>query len=271
MRRSRLADGRIVDRHSGSLYDVQRQYLGRVWFFRDITEKQARRRTHRRHGAHRFAHRPAQPRRLPRPPRPGIRARAAQPHAFRRALSRPRPLQGHQRHARPSDRRPALARGQRAAEANACAKPTWWRVSAATNSRCCRSISATTPTASRRWRARSATSSPGPYADRRQPGDHQRQHRRGALSRRHRRHRRHDDEGGSRPLPRQERGPQPVPLPRRRARRGDARTRDHHRGFAARDRARRARAVLSAAGGARIHGRSSGWKRSSAGTTRPAA
>ncbi len=33
------ADGRIVDRHSGSLYDAQRNYLGRVWFFRDITEQ----------------------------------------------------------------------------------------------------------------------------------------------------------------------------------------------------------------------------------------
>ena len=33
------ADGRIVDRHSGSLYDAQRNYLGRVWFFRDITER----------------------------------------------------------------------------------------------------------------------------------------------------------------------------------------------------------------------------------------
>jgi diguanylate cyclase (GGDEF)-like protein/PAS domain S-box-containing protein len=34
-----LKDGRIIDRHSGSLYDEQRKYLGRVWFFRDITEK----------------------------------------------------------------------------------------------------------------------------------------------------------------------------------------------------------------------------------------
>ena len=34
-----LADGRIVDRHSGSLYDAQHKYLGRVWFFRDITEQ----------------------------------------------------------------------------------------------------------------------------------------------------------------------------------------------------------------------------------------
>jgi diguanylate cyclase (GGDEF)-like protein/PAS domain S-box-containing protein len=33
-----LVDGRIVDRHSGSLYDAQRKHLGRVWFFRDITE-----------------------------------------------------------------------------------------------------------------------------------------------------------------------------------------------------------------------------------------
>ena len=34
-----LKDGRVVERHSGSLYDTQRKYLGRVWFFRDITEK----------------------------------------------------------------------------------------------------------------------------------------------------------------------------------------------------------------------------------------
>ncbi len=30
-------DGRIIDRHSDSLYDPQRKYLGRVWFFRDVT------------------------------------------------------------------------------------------------------------------------------------------------------------------------------------------------------------------------------------------
>jgi diguanylate cyclase (GGDEF)-like protein/PAS domain S-box-containing protein len=34
-----LEDGRIIDRHSGSLYDAQQKYLGRVWFFRDITAK----------------------------------------------------------------------------------------------------------------------------------------------------------------------------------------------------------------------------------------
>jgi diguanylate cyclase (GGDEF)-like protein/PAS domain S-box-containing protein len=32
------ADGRIVERHSGSLYDTHDKYLGRVWFFRDITQ-----------------------------------------------------------------------------------------------------------------------------------------------------------------------------------------------------------------------------------------
>ena len=32
-------DGRIIERHSGPLYDKQQTYLGRVWFFRDITEK----------------------------------------------------------------------------------------------------------------------------------------------------------------------------------------------------------------------------------------
>ena len=34
-----VADGRIIERQSASLYDPQRKYLGRVWFFRDITEK----------------------------------------------------------------------------------------------------------------------------------------------------------------------------------------------------------------------------------------
>ena len=33
------ADGRTIERHSGSLYDSKQKYLGRVWFFRDITEK----------------------------------------------------------------------------------------------------------------------------------------------------------------------------------------------------------------------------------------
>ncbi|MBI1203939.1 MAG: EAL domain-containing protein [Rhodopseudomonas sp.] len=32
-------DGRVIERHSDSLYDPQQKYLGRIWFFRDITEK----------------------------------------------------------------------------------------------------------------------------------------------------------------------------------------------------------------------------------------
>jgi diguanylate cyclase (GGDEF)-like protein/PAS domain S-box-containing protein len=31
-------DGRIIERHSGSLYDKKSQYLGRIWYFRDITD-----------------------------------------------------------------------------------------------------------------------------------------------------------------------------------------------------------------------------------------
>src|SRR5664279_2049758 len=35
-------DGRVFHRYSASLYDAERMYLGRVWFFRDITaQKQA--------------------------------------------------------------------------------------------------------------------------------------------------------------------------------------------------------------------------------------
>jgi len=34
-----LKDGRVVERHSESLYNAERAYLGRVWFFRDITDR----------------------------------------------------------------------------------------------------------------------------------------------------------------------------------------------------------------------------------------
>ena len=50
------------------------------------------------------------------------------------AVSRPRPLQGRQRHARPSGRRRAAEGGGRAAARTACARPTRWRGSAATSS-----------------------------------------------------------------------------------------------------------------------------------------
>ncbi len=35
-----LKDGRIVDRHTQSLYGPDQKYLGRIWFFRDITERE---------------------------------------------------------------------------------------------------------------------------------------------------------------------------------------------------------------------------------------
>ena len=34
-------DGRVVDRHSVSLYDEQQAYLGRIWYFRDISTRRA--------------------------------------------------------------------------------------------------------------------------------------------------------------------------------------------------------------------------------------
>jgi len=34
-----LLDGRTLERHSKALYGAQQQYLGRVWFLRDITER----------------------------------------------------------------------------------------------------------------------------------------------------------------------------------------------------------------------------------------
>ena len=83
--------------------------------------------------------------------------------SIRRALPRPRPFQGRQRHARPSGRRRLAARGRRASQELACARPTWSPVSAATNSPCCRTTSKTPPT-SKRWRRRSAKSLAAPFA-----------------------------------------------------------------------------------------------------------
>lgn len=35
-----LKDGRVIDRHTASLRDAQHKYLGRIWYFRDITERE---------------------------------------------------------------------------------------------------------------------------------------------------------------------------------------------------------------------------------------
>ncbi len=39
--RIELKDGRIFDRHTAALIDADRKYLGRIWFFRDMTEREA--------------------------------------------------------------------------------------------------------------------------------------------------------------------------------------------------------------------------------------
>ena len=61
---------------------------------------------------------------------------ALRPQA-RRAVHRPRPLQGHQRHVGPRGRRRVAARDAARGCANACARATSSRVSAATSSSCC--------------------------------------------------------------------------------------------------------------------------------------
>ena len=82
-------------------------------------------------------------------------------NGFRRAVSRSRSLQGHQRHARPSHRRHAADRGGAAAEAVAAADATCWRGSAATNSPSCCRRSNPAPR-SKRWRMRSSRRSASP-------------------------------------------------------------------------------------------------------------
>lgn len=36
----KLKDGRVFERHSGSLRDASQKYLGRIWFFRDISDRE---------------------------------------------------------------------------------------------------------------------------------------------------------------------------------------------------------------------------------------
>ena len=36
----RLKDGRVIDRHTAPLHDARQKYLGRIWYFRDVTERE---------------------------------------------------------------------------------------------------------------------------------------------------------------------------------------------------------------------------------------
>ena len=194
----------------GRLYDAKKKYLGRVWFFRDITEKKRAAEKIADAGAHRRADRAGQPRDVSRPAQSGIRARQTRRQPIRRALYRSRSFQGRQRHARPSGRRRAAARGRRTPE-SLRARDRHGRPLRRRRIR---------HAAGRRRERRQYRNAGG--QDRRRPGDairdrrqsdsHHRQHRHRALPERHRRRRRHDDEGRSRALPRQERRPQPFRL-----------------------------------------------------------
>jgi PAS domain S-box-containing protein len=110
-----LSDGRVVERHSGSLYDEQKKYLGRIWFFRDITEK--RRAMDKIAAMARTDLLTGLPNRAAFLDRLNLEfARASRNQSFRRTLSRSRPLQGRQRHARAPRRRRAAAGGRRPPE-----------------------------------------------------------------------------------------------------------------------------------------------------------
>ena len=82
-----------------------------------------------------------------------------------RALPRPRPLQGHQRLARPQPRRPAAAGGGASGCRRACARATPWPGSAATSSSCSCPASRG-PRTRPRWRRRSSRRCSSPSASR---------------------------------------------------------------------------------------------------------
>ena len=110
--------------------------IGRVYSFRDITERIAALAAHREALAYRCADRPAQS-------RPALRARrslagalAARRGTVRAAAAQPRPLQAHQRNPGPCLRRPCARRGGRAPERLRATDrhrgaPGWRRVRAA--------------------------------------------------------------------------------------------------------------------------------------------
>ena len=106
-------------------------------------------------GQLRHADQPAQPRAAVRAPVARDRARAPPGKPHRGAVPRPRPLQGHQRFARPRRRRPHPARRRRAPAADRRRRSTRSRAWAATNSRWCWKTS-TRRRKPRRSRARSS-------------------------------------------------------------------------------------------------------------------
>ena len=87
----------------------------------DITERKRAEEQLQPRRVPRRAHRAAEPRAVPGPPRHAMRRDAARPSAsaLRRALPRPRPLQAGQRQPRPRSRRPAAGRGRAPARARA--------------------------------------------------------------------------------------------------------------------------------------------------------
>ena len=128
----------------------------------DITERRRAEARIRAHGAPRRADRPAQPRAVPRGDGEGARPASARGETDRRALPRPRPLQGRQRHARPSGRRRACCKAV-AERLRGCVRDERHasRGSAATSSRSCRPASSS-PTTPRRWPSASSRRSARP-------------------------------------------------------------------------------------------------------------
>ena len=141
--------------------------------YEDITERR-RRRQDGPHGPPRRADRSAEPGAVPRDA--GRRAGAARPVTFCVALSRSRPVQGGERHARPSGRRRFAAGGAQRLRDAACAIPTPLRGSAATNSPSCRrrSIDRPRPTD---FAERLIEMLDEPFDDRRSSDRHRHQHR----------------------------------------------------------------------------------------------
>ena len=154
------ADGRIIERHSAiALRHATKISRDASGSSATSPRKSAPREKIAAHGADRFADRPSQPRGLPRTAQSGIRARQARRQPIRRALSRSRSFQGRQRHARPSGRRRAAARGRRTSQ-SLRARDRHGRPLRRRRIRRAAGRHRQTLPLSKRWRPRSAKSSP---------------------------------------------------------------------------------------------------------------
>ena len=112
----KLKDGKVFDRYSAPLIDPKGHYRGRIWYFRDITDRKASESRNSTAGLLRCPDRIAQSDARAGPIGDRARRRSPQQRQSGAAVSRSRPIQDLQRFPGTRIRRPAAPGGRRAAQ-----------------------------------------------------------------------------------------------------------------------------------------------------------